>query len=636
MAGAEDTPTIEQIKEMIKDFPSEPGVYLMKNTLEKIIYVGKAKNIRARVRSYFTEAKDLSVKTKFLVAQIAKVEYMRTRTEVEAFLVEASLIKKHRPKYNIRLKDDKSYPYIRVSMADEFPKLYLARKVKKDGSLYFGPFTSGWVVNQTIRILNQVFQIRDCTDHFMASRKRPCMTHQIGRCTAPCVKLVTSELYREEIQSAVLFLRGRDKSVLRLLEKRMNEAAAGEQFEMAARLRDGMRALQAVLEKQIVVNEKSGNDQDVVGFIGDERGSLIETLHIRGGRVVGTRPHFISQLNVASAEEDPRDWLVDFLNQYYEENFVPDELILPITLGGDLVKLLSDVLEERKGTPVKVRDAGDAARSKLLDMADANAKDHFKVHVENSDRKQKGLEDIEKKFGLDKPPFRIECYDISHFQGQETVASQVVFEEGTAAKDHYRLYKLRTVTQTDDYASMREVLERRLKHTEYDDPDLMLVDGGKGQLNIALAVLKELNRSDIPVASIAKARTVGDFDEKEVKGTQERFFLPNRANPVTFLSNSEAFRILVSLRDEAHRFAIGYHRKLRENTSLEGELDLIHGLGETRKKKILEHFGSVDELKKATAEEIAKIEGFNLKLAESILEQFRETESDFSVVIAEK
>ncbi|HEX4922984.1 MAG TPA: excinuclease ABC subunit UvrC, partial [Bdellovibrionales bacterium] len=589
-----------------------------------------------RVRSYLTESKDLSVKTRFLVGQIAKIEYMRTRTEVEAFLVEASLIKKHRPKYNIRLKDDKSYPYIRVSMFEPFPRLYLARKVKKDGSLYFGPFTSGWVVHQTIRVLNQLFQIRDCSDHFMAKRKRPCMTHQIGRCTAPCVNLVTSEAYKEEIKSAVMFLRGRDKSVIDMLESRMKTAAADEKYEVAARMRDGIKALQSVLEKQIVVNDQSGKDQDIIGFLGDERGSLIETLHIRGGRVVGTRPHFIAHLNVTSPDEDPRDWLTEFLNQYYEENFVPDEVVLPITLGDDLMKLLSAVLEERRGSPVKVRHAMDAKGAKLLDMVDANAREHFKVHVEKSDRKQKGLEDIQKKFELPELPTRIECYDISHFQGQETVASQVVFEDGVPAKDHYRLYKLRTVSQADDYASMKEVLERRLKHTEYDDPQLILVDGGKGQLKMAVEVLRELGRTDIPVASLAKARTQGEFSDKEVEATQERFYLPNRVGHITFLPNSEAFRILVSLRDEAHRFAIGYHRKLRENSSLEGELDLVHGLGDVRKKKLLEHFGSVEDLKKASAEEIAKIEGFSTKLAQQVLDQIRETETDLANIAAEK
>jgi excinuclease ABC subunit C len=623
---------LEDLKALIKDFPADAGVYLMKNALEKIIYVGKAKNLKSRVRSYFTESKDLSVKTKFLVGQIQKIEYIRTRTEVEAFLLEASLIKKHRPKYNIRLKDDKTYPYIRVSMADEFPRLYLARRVKKDGSQYFGPFTSGWAVNHTIRVLNQLFQIRDCTDHFFRTRKRPCMTYQIGRCTAPCVKLVTEEQYGTEVKAAILFLRGRDKTVLDMLEKRMLEAAAAEQFEMAGRLRDGMKALQAVLEKQVVVNDQKGTDQDVIGFVGDERGTVIETLHIRSGRVVGTRPHFIAHVNPV---DDPREWLTEFLNQYYDENFVPDELILPVSLGDDLMKLMSAVLKERKGENVRVRYATESTGTKLLEIADTNAREHFKAQVERSDRKQKGLEEIQKKFELSEIPIRIECYDISHFQGQETVASQVVFEDGVAAKDHYRLYKLRTVTQADDYASMKEVLERRLKHTEYDDPQLILIDGGKGQLRIAVEVLRELGRKDIPVASLAKARTKGEFHESEIESTQERFYLPNRANYITFMPNSEAFRILVSLRDEAHRFAITYHRKLRENSTLEGELDLVVGLGEVRKKKLLEHFVSVDQMKQASVEDIAKIDGFSVKLAEDILRQLNEQDTQTDLV-AEK
>ena len=322
MSAAENA-MIETLKERVKDFPQTPGVYLMKNTAEKIIYVGKAKNLRSRVRSYLTDAKDHSPKTRLLVRQIQTIDYILTGTEVEAFLLEASLIKKHRPRYNIRLKDDKAYPYIRVTMSEKFPRLYLARKVKKDGSMYFGPYTSGAAVWGTIRFLNRTFMIRDCKDAFFASRKRPCMTHQIGRCSAPCVDYVTEEQYKEEIKAAVTFLRGRDKAVVRDLTKKMKEFASEEKFESAARLRDSIEAVKQVLERQAVVNDTSEIDQDVVSYHGGEAGTLIYTVHIRSGRVIGNRSHFLSLLDPNAPEEDVREWLVSFVNQYYEDNFIP-------------------------------------------------------------------------------------------------------------------------------------------------------------------------------------------------------------------------------------------------------------------------------------------------------------------------
>jgi len=612
----------EKLKELIKDFPKEAGVYLMKSAVDKILYVGKAKNLRARVRSYFLQNGDgISPKTRLLVSAIHKIDYILTKTEVEAFLLEASLIKKHKPKYNIRLKDDKSYPYICVTMQDDFPRLYLRRKVQKDGALYFGPFTSGYVVHETIRMLNLIFQIRDCTDHFMASRKRPCMTHQIGRCTAPCVNLITREAYRKRVENAVLFLKGRDKKVLRELETQMEALAQEERFEEAARLRDGIKGLSAALQKQIVVNDEKNLDQDIVAYFGDDRGTVIETLHIRAGRVLGSRPHFIGHLNVNDSAEDVRDWLASFLNQYYESNVIPDEIILPVSLGDDINKLLGAVLEERSGHKVKVRASTDHKSQKLMDMADRNAKDHFRHAVEKSDKKREGLQDIQRKFGLSKIPTRIECYDISHFQGAETVASQVVFEEGVPSKENYRLYKIRSVSTGDDYGAMLEVMTRRLKHAEYEDPDLILIDGGKGQLNTIVRVLNDLGRKDLPVVSIAKARTQGSFEDAELTSTAERFFLPGRSNPVIFNSNSEAFRILVSLRDEAHRFAINYHRKLREHSSLLGALDNIHGVGEVLKKRLFEHFETVEALRNANVDELCQVEGIGKPLAEKILSE---------------
>lgn len=618
--------TFDILKEKVTEFPTQAGVYLMKGQADKIIYVGKAKNLRNRVRSYFVDSKGHSKKTQVLVRHILEVEYILTKTEVEAFLLEASLIKKHRPKYNIRLKDDKSYPYIKLSWADEFPRLYVARKVKRDGSLYFGPYTSGSAVWGTIRFLNRTFMIRDCTDSVFKSRKRPCMTHQIGRCKAPCVDLIQTEEYRLDVEGAKSFLKGQDKKVLKQISEKMRLAAEEEKFEVAAKLRDSLAAVKAVLQKQAVINASSDLDQDAIGFFGDERGCLIETVHVRQGRVLGTRAHFFPLLDPQDSSEDPREWLVSFLNQYYEDNIIPEQILLPVDIGNDLTKLMEAVLLERSGSVTLVKLGTSTKAQELIEMANSNAKSHFEKYVTKSEEKQLGLKEIQTKLSLPELPQRIECFDISHFQGTETVASQVVFEDGVPSKENYRRYKIRTVEGSNDYASMLEVLSRRFEHQEYEDPQLIVIDGGKGQLNVAVKILKELNKSEIPVVGLAKARTDADFQNAEINSSEERFFLPGRQNPVVFKTHSEAHHILVGIRDEAHRFAITYHRKLREAASLESELDFVVGLGEKRKKELLKTFGDVQAIKIASAEEIAQLKGFNRVLAERILLQLTESE----------
>lgn len=596
----------------------------MKSDIDKILYVGKAKNLRNRVRSYFHESLD-HPKTVLLVKQIHNVEYIITKTEVEAFLLEASLIKKHKPKYNIRLKDDKSYPYIKLTWKEEFPRLYLARKVKKDGSLYFGPYTSGGAVHGTIRFLNRTFKIRDCTDAVFKSRKRPCLSYQIGRCTAPCVHYIDQLDYKNEVEGALLFLKGQNKKVLKGLKEKMMKMAEEEKFEVAARLRDSIDSIKGILEKQAVINDTVEKDQDVIGYFGDERGTVIQTLHIRQGRVLGTRSHYMQNLNTLDSLDEPREWMISFLNQYYDENIIPDELILPFDIGSDLTKLLQAVLKERSGHDSWVRIGTDFKSQSLIEMAHENAKVNFEKWVSKDEEKKLGLREIQDKLGLPKLPIRIECYDVSNFQGGANVASQVVFEDGVPASDHYRRYKIKKVLGQNDFASMQEVLSRRFQHTEYDDPDLIVIDGGKGQLAQAVKILEDIKRTDIPVVGLAKARTQSDFQGPEVKATEERFFLPGRSNPVIFKNNTEAYHILVGIRDEAHRFAINYHRKLRDSQSMESELDLVVGLGEKRKRELLEKFGSVEDIRTVMPEEIALLKGFNRVLAERILLQLNES-----------
>lgn len=615
---------IESLKLKVKDFPTQSGVYLMKNQADKIIYVGKAKVLKNRVRSYLIGFKDHTPKTKLLISNINDIDYILTKTEVEAFLLEASLIKKHKPKYNIRLRDDKSYPYIKFTDAEEFPRLYLARKVKKDNSLYFGPYTSGSAVFATIRFLNRTFKVRDCNDHVFKSRTRPCMTHQIGRCSAPCVNLVDQTTYRAEVEGALLFLKGQNKKVVKTLTEKMKLSAEEEKFEVAAKLRDSIEAIKSVLQRQSVVNDSTEIDQDAISYTGDAEGTLISMIHVRSGRVIGQRAHYLKGFNCDSEHEDVREWFVSFINQYYDENIIPDQILLPVDLGMDMTKLLQDVLKERAGFEPQVTFAITAKTRTLVEMAQQNAVAQFEKQKKQDQQKVLGLDEIKEKLFLKERPFRIECFDISTFQGKDTVASQVVFEDGLPNKDEYRRYMIKTVQGTNDFASMEEVLSRRFEYKEWALPDLLVVDGGKGQLQVAVKVLEKMNLSEVPVCGLAKARTESDFTSSKVKSSEERIFLPGRQNPVTFRSNSEALHILAGIRDEAHRFAITYHRKKRDESSLSSELDYVVGLGESRKKTLLMKYKSVDEIKQAEAEEIAQLKGFNRVLAERILLQLSE------------
>lgn len=617
---SEPVDRLDGLKLRVKELPNEPGVYLMRGTADKIIYVGKAKDLRARVRSYFQDKKHQSGKTIHLVNQILSIDYIITKTEVEAFLLEASMIKKHRPRYNIRLKDDKNYPYIRVTVQEEFPRMYLCRRVANDGAYYYGPYTSGMAVRETIRFLNRTFQIRDCTDGFFKTRKRPCMTYQIGRCTAPCVKLVDSKTYKVDVNGAVKFLDGKNKQIIKELKAKMKVASGDEKYEEAARVRDSLQAIEKLIEAQVMVSQNEDVDQDIVAYHGDPRGTLIEVLHIRKGRVIGTRSHFLPKLDCNSLDEDPKEWLTSFLNQYYEDNIIPDCILLPVDLTSDIYKLLKDVFRERQGKTAILTHTLNADGTKLMSMAQKNAIAHFKDHINKQTSVLEALGEIQMKFKLKQLPMRIECFDISNFQGKDSVASQVVFEDGVPKRDDYRKYKIRTVEGSNDFASMKEVLERRFKHTEYDDPQLVVVDGGKGQLSLALAALKEIGRWDISVVGMAKARTEGEFTDAEVTASEERFFLPGQSNPVMFPKNSKALAILESIRNEAHRFAITFHRQLRDKKMVASRLDEINGLGEKRKTALLKHFGSVEALRVANVDEVASVPSINMKLAGQILE----------------
>ena len=480
-----------------KEVPSLPGVYLIKNNQGRILYVGKAKVLRSRVKSYFSGA-DTSLKNRFLIRQMKKVDYIITANEEEACLLEASLIKKHRPRYNVRLKDDKAYPYIRCSVRDDFPRLYFERKVRDRKSLYFGPYTQSGAVRAIMNFLNHTFQLRDCTDSNFKTRDRPCLTHQMGFCTAPCVELTDKKEYRRQFQRAVQFLKGRHSGLARDLQRRMKQRAKELRFEEAARLRESLKAVEMIDQNQLVI-QQSEIDQDVICTLTDECGFLTEFLYLRKGRLIGTHYRFFK----TPFDEET---FFSFLNQYYGEHLIPDEILIAPPLKRDRRKLMERVLSLRRGKPCRVSAPEEEKDKALMDRAGQNAENHLKDEVRQEKNQRETLEEIQKKFHLPFLPLRMECYDISHWRGKGTVGSQVVFENGLPKKEDYRLYGLKKAAPSDDYGSLREVLTRRLLHTEYEDPHLLIIDGGKGQLRAAQKVLEDIGRRDIPIVSLAKDR----------------------------------------------------------------------------------------------------------------------------------
>lgn len=626
-----------ELKEKIQGFPKQPGVYIMKNAEEKVLYVGKAKSLRSRVMSYLSEAKDVAPKVRFLMSHVVEIEYVLTETEVEAFLVEASLIKKFRPKYNIRLKDDKSYPYLRLSLSDEFPRLYLSRKINNDGAMYFGPYTSGQAVRGTMKFLNESFKIRDCRDAVMRARTRPCLTYQIQRCDAPCVGFVQADQYKQGVDSVVNFLTGKDQMVCEELESKMLAEADGERFENAARIRDSLQAIRKILESQMQVSDRSDSMFDTVLYRTDPMGTLILQQFVRAGRVLGKKTHYISRFDGSAKTENPQEWLISYLNQYYTDNVIPELLLFEEDLGPDMNRLFSTVLKQRKGTDVQVRAHLTPEEKALLDRGGEEAVQELNRCLKKSVDRTEALRNLQERFGTRTLPLRIECYDISNFQGSENVASMTVLEDGELAPHEYKKFKIKTFDGQNDFESLSEVFRRRFAHTDWPEPDLIVVDGGKGQLSSCVRALKSLDlksnadpsdasqATEIPFAivSLAKARTVANFQGSEVDGSEERFFIPGRANPIKLSKFSEEYRMLVSLRDEAHRFAITYHRMLREKGLFRSVLDDIPGIGPERKKMLLKHFEGLQGLQRATVEELSALEGITPEIADKIVEKLK-------------
>ena len=599
----DDQSRLAELNVQVALLPDKPGVYLMRDVAGKIIYVGKAVNLKNRVRSYFQQ-RGLSPKTEALVARIQSFETIVTASEIEALILECNLIKKHRPRYNISLRDDKTYPFVKVTWSEEYPRVYPTRRVEKDGAKYYGPYASAGAMHETLALLKRLFPLRSCRS---MDARRPCLEYHINRCLAPCAGMVDVETYREMVKTVCLFLEGRSTDVEKDLKRRMLAAAEAMKFELAARLRDQLSAVRQVTEKQNIVT--GAGDQDVLGLARLGNQSCVQVFFVRSGKMVG-RDRFL--LSGGETESDG-DVLAAFVKQYYNEvAFVPREILTPAPLPEQ--ELLSEWLSERKNGAVKLVTPQRGTKRELVQLAGENATEVLRQRSERDaaleGKRSAAMQELADRLEMAHLPQRIECFDISHIQGAETVASMVVFTDGEPDKSEYRRFKLRTVEgNPDDFASMQEVTLRRYREATEPLPDLIVIDGGKGQLSSALEVIRGVGLAEIPVIGLAKE--------------YEHIFRENISEPLILPRHSEALRMVQHIRDEAHRFAIGYHRKLRAKRNMVSVLDHVRGIGAKRRQALWKHFGTIEKMRQASVEELAAVPGMNLPSAQAVHQFFR-------------
>ncbi|OPX88761.1 excinuclease ABC subunit UvrC [Pelotomaculum sp. PtaB.Bin117] len=615
-----------QLEEKLKLLPAKPGVYLYRNADGEIIYVGKALSLKNRVRSYFQAGAQHQPKTKVMLEKVAGLDYIVTDSEVEALILEQNLIKEHRPRYNVLLKDDKSYPYLKITLNESYPRVQITRRHVKDGSRYFGPYTRVGAVNETLRLLKKIFPFRSCKQREPAARERPCLNHHIKRCLGPCCGLTDRETYRAMINEVCLFLEGRQEDLIKHLTARMEEAAGNLEFEKAAVLRDQLRSVREVIEKQKIISN-GFEDQDVIAMARAFDEACVMVFFVRGGKLIG-RDHFILK---GTEDLSRAEVLGAFIKQYYTGiDFIPREVLLSESVEEEKA-VIEEWLTGRKGVRVFLKTPSRGEKKKLVEMVAKNAL--LTLEQVQSDGAAQGeeaaaaLTELAGALALERPPRRLECYDISNTQGTGSVASMVVFEEGKPARDQYRRFKIRTVTGPDDYASMQEVLRRRFTRALeekklfstgqisskeakfYRLPDLVIVDGGKGQLAAARRVMRELGLEKIPAYGLAKE--------------EELLFGEGQPDPVALPPDSRALYLLQRLRDEAHRFAVTYHRNLRGKAGLKSLLDEVEGIGEVRRRALLKAFGSISGIEKASLADLTAVKGMNKKAALAIYAFFR-------------
>jgi len=586
----------------------------MKDADGAVIYVGKAVNLRNRVRSYFTRTTDSRAFIPLLDELVGDLDTVLVGNEKEALLLENELIKKHKPRFNVQLRDDKNFICLRLATNQPYPRLEVVRRFKKDGARYFGPYSSASSIRETLRIINRYFQLRTCSDHALENRRRPCILYQINRCPAPCVYPISEEAYAKSVEEVILFLEGKAGELVEALRMRMKAAAAGLRFEEAARVRDQLFAIERSLERQkIAITEPL--DQDVFSLYREGDRLLIYALYVRRGRITG------GQGFPFSGQEFPDDELLaSFINLYYDnENFVPKEVLLPAEPEG--ISALADLLSDRKGEKVRVLVPRRGEKLELVKMSQRNAEQAFQDRKRTKEETGAILENLKERLHLARVPKRIECYDISHFQGATIVASQVAVTDGELDKSRYRHFKIKSIAGQDDFASMHEVISRRLARgvREGDLPDLIVIDGGKGQLASAQAAMRDLGVTGVEMVALAKSRELDEGgSEDEANRSPERLFLVNRKDPLVLKQNSAELFLLTRIRDEAHRFAITFQQRLMRRRNFRSVLEDIPGVGEGRKRALLRHFGSLKRVRAASIEELSEVEGLGSAVAEQI------------------
>jgi excinuclease ABC subunit C len=618
---------ILSLEHKLKNLPENPGIYIMKDEGNKIIYVGKAKNLKNRVSQYFKASKGHSPKVVAMVERIRNLEYIITDTELEALILECNLIKKHKPKYNILLKDDKHYPYIKVTVNEDYPRIMITREIKKDGSRYFGPYTDIMAVNRTIELINKLFPIRSCNKNMarIAGKERPCLNFHINRCMAPCQGNIDKQAYKKVVNGIILVLDGKQDEMIDELGQKMQQAAEGLDFEKAAEIRDSIASLRKIGEKQKIISS-AFVDQDVIAMARQDEEVCMQVFFVRGGKLIG-REHFL--LNGGDID-DGGEVITSFIKQFYNgDTYVPKEIIMQYEIED--AEIIGSWLSEKRGSKVKLTVPQKGEKHKLIEMVSKNAEDTIKLLIEKykqDEQKTLGaMKELSNYIGLSKAPKRIEAFDISHLQGVENVGSMIVFENGKPMNRDYRRFKIKYVEGANDYESMREVLERRFKHgiKEREQlekegknieigkfavfPDLILIDGGLGQVNAVLPVLQELG-IEIPVCGMVK-------DDKH----RTRGLIYNKQE-IAIPISTHAFRLITNVQDEAHRFAITYHRSLHGKTIVKSQLDEVPGIGPARRQALLKKFGSLKNIKSATIEELSEVQGMNKKTAEMIYNYF--------------
>ena len=603
------------IEEKLAKLPSLPGVYIMKGATGEVLYIGKAKDLKGRVRSYFRETGDGRYTVRFLAGKVEDIDYIVTTNEKEALLLEDTLLKSHKPRYNIRLKDSKTYVSIKITIREKFPRILVTRQRKKDGSRYFGPYISSREVRETIKCIRRIFPLCVCSVSEFKNRSRPCLDYQLGLCPAPAVGEISEEAYGELVENAIMFLEGRNRELLRKLEERMTGASKALEFEKAARLRDRIAAIEAMLEKQKVVGARHV-DQDVFAFVRERDSIALQGLYIREGRLTSGNDYYFHDAGLPDEEI-----LSSFIAEYYRgERFVPDEVIVPVALEDKDV--LEDWLSEKKGRRASVILPARGDKVRLLEMALANARQALRKRAEAASVKAGLLEDMKTRLHLRATPRRIEAYDISNIGGKHPVGAMVTFADGAPEKNSYRLFRIKGLGGPDDYAMMCQVLSRRFRAGEGEEealskPDMLLIDGGKGQLNIALAVLKELGVEGVEVRAIAKDRDEASAGKRGVRSKGERVFIPNVKDPILLREGSKPDLLVRRIRDEVHRFAISYHRKLRSK-EIASLVEKVPGIGGKKKKALFERFGDLDSMINADITELTSVPGITEELAQEI------------------